>query len=63
MQQLQAVLDAGAAVGNLGEVVFAERLLIFKAERAVVGGDDLQVVLAQALPQLRLILASRAAAA
>ena len=50
MQQLQPVLDAGTAVGNLGEVVFAQRLLILKAERAMIRGDDLQVVFAKALP-------------
>ena len=63
MEELQAVFDARAAVGNLGEVVFAERLLIFEAERAVVGGDDLQIVFAQAVPELGLIASSRAGAA
>ena len=36
------MLDARAAVGNLGEVVFAQFLLFLEAERAVIGGDDLQ---------------------
>ena len=63
MQQLQPVLDARTAVGNLGEVVLAQSLLILKAERAMIGRDHLQIVFAQALPQFGLVLASRAAAA
>ena len=39
-EDLQAVLDAGAAVGDLGEVIPAEFLLVVEAEGAVVGGDD-----------------------
>ena len=35
---------------TVDEVVFAEDLLIFKAERAVVGRDDLKIVFAQAIP-------------
>ena len=56
IDQLQPILDAGAAVGNLGEIVFAEHLLVFEAERAMVGGDHLQVVVLQTVPQLRQIL-------
>ena len=63
MQQLQSVFDARAAIGNLREVVFAQRLLIGKAERAMIGRDHLQIVRAQAFPELRLVAASRAAAA
>ncbi len=63
VDERHAVLDAGRAVRNLGEVVAAELLLLLHAERAVVGGDDLQVVRLQALPQLRLIPTSRGAAA
>src|SRR5580692_219341 len=55
MQQLQPVFDAWPAVGNLGEIVLAERLLIFKTKRAVIGGDNLQMVFAQSLPKLRLV--------
>jgi len=36
MKQLQTVLDAGTAIGNLGEIVLAQRFLIFKTERAMV---------------------------
>ena len=41
IDQLQAVFDAGTAVGDLGEIVLAERFLVGEAERAVVGGDYL----------------------
>src|SRR5438128_3331844 len=50
--ELQAVFHARAAVGNLGEVVLAERLLVFKAERAVIGGDHLQVIVLKPVPEL-----------
>src|SRR5579863_1572081 len=50
MQQLKAVFDAGTAIGDFGEVVFAESFLIFKTKWAVVGGDNLEIVLAQAFP-------------
>ena len=56
VQQLQSVLDARPAVGNLREVVLAQRLLIREAEWAVVRGHDLKVVLLQAFPQLGLVL-------
>ena len=42
VDEAEAMLDAGAAVGNFCEVVDAELLLVFEAERAVIGGDDLQ---------------------
>ena len=53
----QAGLDAGRAVGDLREVVLADLLLgrLVHAERAMVGGDDLQVVLRQALPERLLV--------
>ncbi len=49
------MLDAGAAVGNFGEVVFAELFLLLEAEGAVVGGDDLQRVFGEALPEFFLV--------
>ena len=55
MDQLHPVLDARTAVGNLREVVHAENLLVGKAEGAMVGGDDLQMIVFQPIPQLRLI--------
>src|SRR6185437_6335569 len=51
VDQLHPVLDAGATVGDFGEVVLAERLLIGEAEGAVVGGDDLKVVVLEAVPE------------
>src|SRR6266568_3436183 len=49
------MLDARAAVGNFGEVVFAQFFLFLEAERAVVGGDDLESVFGEALPEFFLI--------
>src|SRR5262249_21303216 len=53
--EADAMLDAGAAVGNLGEVVPAQLFLFFEAERAVIGGYDLQVIVSKALPELFLM--------
>src|SRR6266702_329004 len=55
IHKTQAVLDARATVGNFGEIVLAEFLLLLEAEGAVVGGDDLQRVLREALPELFLM--------
>ena len=63
IDQLQAVLDARAAVGDLGEIVLAEDLLVFEAERAMVGGDHLQVIVLEAVPEFRQMLLWCAAAA
>jgi hypothetical protein len=52
VEQVDAVLDARQAVGDLAEVAATELLLAVEVERAVVGRHDLQVVLDQALPQL-----------
>src|SRR6266850_8161085 len=49
------MLDAGAAVRNFGEVVLAEFLLFLETKRAVVGGDNLQSVLGEALPEFFLV--------
>lgn len=51
-EQVHAVLDRADAVGDLGEVAEAELFLILHAERAVVSGDHLDVVGAQALPHV-----------
>ncbi len=56
INQLQTVLDARAAVGNLREIVFAEDLLVFETERAVVGGDHLQMIVLQTFPEFRQVL-------
>ena len=36
MQQLEPVLNAGATVGDLRKVILPQRLLVFKAERAMI---------------------------
>src|SRR6266478_2596668 len=55
INETQAVLDAGAAVGNFGEIVLAELFLFLETEGAMVGGDDLQRVFREALPELFLM--------
>ena len=52
VQQVDPVLDARQAVGDLAEVAAAELLLAVEVERAVVGRDELEVVLDEARPQL-----------
>src|SRR5947209_6492883 len=37
IDQLQPVLDAGSTVGDFGEIILAEHLLIGETERAVIG--------------------------
>lgn len=56
VEQVHAVLDARHPVGDPGEVAPAQLLLAAEAEGAVVGGDHLEVVGAQAPPQRRLVL-------
>src|SRR5215510_2056835 len=50
IHQAHAMLDSRTTVGNLGEVSDAEFLLLLEAERAVVGRDDLQVIVLKSLP-------------
>src|SRR5207237_1279341 len=52
VDEAHAVFDAGAAIRNLAEVVTSEFFLFLEAERAVVRGDYLQVISAEALPEL-----------
>ena len=49
------MLDAGPAVGNLSEVVFAKLLLLLEAEGTMIGGDDLQVIVLESIPELLLV--------
>ncbi len=63
VQQVHPVLDARHPVRDLGEVAAAQFLLVLEAERAVVGGDDRQVVGPQPAPQRRPGATSPAAAA
>jgi hypothetical protein len=44
VHQVDPVLHAGQAIGDLGEVAAAELLLPDEAERAVVGGDHGEIV-------------------
>src|ERR1019366_8574267 len=53
--KLQAILDARTAIGNLGEIVLAQRLLVGETEWAMVRGDHLQMVFGEPVPQLRLM--------
>src|SRR6266446_4198636 len=55
IDKAETVLDAGAAVGNLGEVVLAKLFLFLEAEGAVIGGDDLQGVFRESLPEFFLV--------
>ena len=52
VEQVDPVLDAGQAVGDLPEVALAEVLLAFEVERAMVGRDQLEVVLDEARPEV-----------
>ena len=63
IDQLQPVFDARAAVGDLGEIVLAEDLLVLETERAMVGRDHLQMIVLQPVPQFRRMVFFRAAAA
>src|SRR5262245_53944911 len=55
VDQAHACLDAGRAVRDLREIVAAELFLLLHAERAVIGGDALQIVEGQAAPQFLLL--------
>src|SRR5436190_2157866 len=55
VDQFHAMLDAADPVGDGGEVADSELLLVFHAERAVIGRHDRQLVHAQALPQITLV--------
>src|SRR4029450_7414419 len=50
VHQIHAVLDSPDAIGNRPEIIEPELFLFLHAERAVIGGDDLQVVGPQRLP-------------
>src|SRR5215475_11886974 len=55
IDKAEAMFDAGAAIGNFGEVVDTELLLIFEAKRTVISRDDLQRVLCESLPEFFLV--------
>ena len=56
MEQVEAILDARQAVRDLSEVVFSELLLAAEVERAMVGRDELQVILDEPAPELVLVV-------
>src|SRR5262249_26439038 len=47
IEKLKTILNARSAVGNLGEIVFPERLLIFETERTMICGNYLQMIVPQ----------------
>src|SRR5262249_28054942 len=55
-EEVEPRLDARHAVRDLGEVVPPELLLVLHAERAVVGRDDLELVVAQAPPEVLVVV-------
>src|SRR5258707_6674630 len=55
VNQAQTMFDAGTAIWNLREVVSAHLLLLLEAKRTMVGGDDLQRVARQSLPEFFLV--------
>ena len=56
VDEVHPVLDPGHAVGDGPEVVDAELLLVLEAEGAVVGGHDREVVRAQAVPEVGVVV-------
>src|SRR5580698_8494157 len=55
VNEAQAMLDSRPAVGNFRKVVLAHLLLLLEAKRAVIGRDNLQRVVRQAVPEFFLI--------
>src|SRR5262249_20956231 len=55
VNEAEAMLDAGAAVGNFGEVIFAQLLLFLETEGAMIRGNYLQMIVREALPEFFLV--------
>src|SRR6266699_1531258 len=55
-EQRVPVFDGGQPVRDGGEVVLAEDLLVLVVERAVVGGDQLEIIGDQAVPEVGLMV-------
>ena len=49
------MLDAGHAVGNLGEIAYSQLFLFLETKWAVVSRHDTEVVSAQSAPQVNLV--------
>src|ERR1700733_6308372 len=54
-KKLETIFHPGATVGNFREVILAENFLILETEGAMIGRDDLQMIVLQAVPQFRKI--------
>src|SRR6202011_5296411 len=55
VDQAHAVFDAGTAVGNFGEIVAAQFLLFLETKRTMVGRDNLEMILLEAIPKFFLM--------
>src|ERR1017187_633494 len=55
VEQVDAFFERRNPIGNLGEIIFAHRLLRLEIERTVVGGNGLHEAVAQAVPENFLI--------
>ena len=55
INQAHAVLNAGTSVGNLREIVSPKFLLLLETEWAVIGGDDLQMIALETVPEFLLM--------
>src|SRR6266849_8987055 len=51
VDQAHAVLHTGTAVGNLGEIAAPQFLLFLETEWTVIGGDHLEVIALQTIPE------------
>ncbi len=49
---METILNARAAVGDFREIIDSQSLLIFETEGTVIGRDDLQMILAETVPEL-----------
>jgi hypothetical protein len=56
MEEVHAILHGRQAVRDLPEVAPPQLLLSVEVERAVVGGDELEVVRAEPAPEVRLVV-------
>ena len=55
VDQAHAMLYARAAVRNFREIVAAHFFLFFETKRAMIGGDNLQVIVLEAVPEFLLM--------
>ncbi len=55
VEEVDAFLERGDAVGDFREIGFAHRLLLFEVERRVIGRDGVDEAVAQPVPEDGLI--------